>query len=76
MISKNQINTCKTCVHWTDIAPYDQPERFMVRMCECPKFQEDFYSHEEDSLCYSYLEGGKFYTGPKFGCIHHSEGSK
>jgi len=42
-------------------------------MCGCRKLQEDFYDHETDSLCYSYQEGGAFYTGPDFGCVHHLE---
>ncbi len=65
--------TCKTCAHWTAEAPYNQPERFVVRACGCRKLQEAFYDHELDSLCYSYQEGGLFYTGPDFGCVHHLE---
>jgi hypothetical protein len=65
--------TCKTCAHWTEEAPYNQPERFVVRVCGCLKLQEDFHGHEMDSLCYPYIEGGAFYTGPDFGCVHHLE---
>lgn len=35
--------------------------------------EQDVYSFkrpEEDHLVYSYDEGGKFWVGPKFGCIH------
>lgn len=65
--------TCKTCVHWTEKAPYAQPERFALRACGCRKLQESFDGHERDSLCYSYTEDGTFYTGPDFGCVHHLE---
>jgi hypothetical protein len=65
--------TCKTCAHWTEEAPYNQPEQYVIRECGCRKLQEAFYHHEMDSLCYSYQEGGGFYTGPDFGCVHHLE---
>jgi hypothetical protein len=66
---------CKTCAHWTDGAPYGQPEQYAVRECRCPKLQEGFYGPEMDLLCYSYQEGGTFFTGPNFGCVHHLENS-
>jgi hypothetical protein len=65
--------TCKTCAHWTEEAPYDQPEREVVRRCSCIKLQEGLYDLDRDSLCYPYTEGGVFYTGPDFGCVHHLE---
>ena len=67
------MTTCRTCAHWTEEAPYSQPERFVVRVCAGIKLQEGFYDHGTDSLCYSYMEGGAFYTGPDFGCVHHLE---
>ena len=67
------MKTCDTCSHWTDEAPYDQPERFTVRVCGNEKLSEDGGFHEPDGLYYSYSEGGCFYTGPKFGCVHHME---
>ena len=43
--------------------------------CECPKIQEDWGQRKEsdatDMMLYSYSEGGSFWVGPKFGCIHH-----
>jgi hypothetical protein len=27
--------------------------------------------NKEDQLVYSYQEGGSFWVGPKFGCVHH-----
>lgn len=42
--------------------------------CVCPKLTDDSYDSDEynadDSLVYSYDEGGVFYVGDKFGCIH------
>jgi hypothetical protein len=67
------MNTCNTCAYWSDKAPYSRPDGFAVRMCMSEKLMEDFYSEGEDTLCYSYSEGGAFYTGPKFGCVHHKE---
>jgi len=65
--------TCKTCAHWTEEAPYDQPERFVIRVCGSPTLDAGIYDHDRDSLRYSYQEGGAFYTGPDFGCVHHLE---
>ena len=67
------MKTCDTCSHWTDRAPYDQPERFTIRECGSMKLSEYDGDHEPDGLYYSYRESGSFYTGPKFGCVHHKE---
>jgi len=40
--------------------------------CTSKKIQEDLH-YEEDSLQYSYSEGGRFWVGPKFGCVNHQE---
>lgn len=64
------MTTCKTCAHWSDKPPYGRVD-FLHRTCECPKLQEDIYTDTpEDTLCYSYQEGGCFYAGPDFGCVH------
>ena len=64
---------CETCVFYTK-------ETRMTRLekpggwCESPKIAEDWgQGHEEinDMLIYSYAEGGSFWVGPKFGCVHH-----
>lgn len=43
-------------------------------LCLCPKLTSDSYTSEEygkdDALIYSYDEGGGFYVGDKFGCVH------
>ena len=44
--------------------------------CTSPKIEESMGQSEEqmlDMLVYSYLEGGCFYVGDKFGCVHHEE---
>lgn len=42
--------------------------------CVCPKLTDDSYDSDEysadDSLVYSYDEGGVFYVGDNFGCVH------
>ena len=43
--------------------------------CEHPKLREERYGTletEDDELVYSYYEGGWFWVGPKFGCVHHT----
>lgn len=65
------MNTCKTCSLWTSEAPYNRPESFVSRRCASEKFDEEFYKEEADGLYYPYVEGGCFYTGPDFGCVHH-----
>lgn len=43
--------------------------------CEHPKLREERYGNletEDDELVYSYYEGGWFWVGPKFGCVHHT----
>ena len=55
------MKNCKTCDWW-------EPR-------ECgnhEKIGELDDTHEApDSLTYSYDEGGRFKTGPDFGCVHH-----
>lgn len=43
--------------------------------CQSPYLQEDFScdgSDDNDKLIYSYTEGGSFWVGPNFGCVHHA----
>jgi hypothetical protein len=54
-----------------------------VNFCETCKFRdEDFYCTNEklsenyglkndDMLVYDFIEGGEFWVGAKFGCVHH-----
>ena len=63
---------CETCVHWAD-----KRENYVkVEIRECKNYEkisDDYYEATSDGLYYSYQEGGTFYTGPKFGCVHHKE---
>ena len=42
-------------------------------MCSNTKLTEEYgsTSYGNDMLVYSYNEGGWFWTGPDFGCVHH-----
>ena len=66
------MNTCKTCVHHQI-----DDSRIQVGGARCvhPKLTEagDDQSYTPDSLTYDYDEGGGFWTGDEFGCIHHEE---
>ena len=64
---------CETCVFYTK-------ETRMIRLkrtggwCESPKIVEGWcksYEEMNDMLIYHYDEGGSFWVGPKFGCVHH-----
>ena len=64
------MKTCKTCKHWTEV-PAEYYARF-DRECVSQKFTEGSPNEgEADCLTYSYYEGGRFYPGPDFGCVHH-----
>ncbi len=42
-------------------------------ICTNPKLREPTgKTAEVDELVYSYDEGGTFYVGPEFGCVHHA----
>lgn len=57
--------TCSTCKH-RDAGGY----------CNSDKLQEDWghctEDQKSDMLLYSFMESGRFWTGPNFGCIHHA----
>lgn len=41
--------------------------------CRSEKLSEDYGScigDRSDMLVYPYMEGGRFWVGPKFGCVH------
>lgn len=67
------MNTCKTCAHWGEIDAYDWNElRKIGGYCNSEKLRETSEdAYDSDALVYSYDEGGRFWTGPDFGCIHH-----
>lgn len=62
--------TCKTCKHWAPCAPTAH-DAIPGGHCSSPKLMEDCGVHPNDALVYSYAEGGAFWTGPEFGCVHH-----
>lgn len=55
---------CKTCT-----------KRDERGRCKSEKLDEDYGQSEDkkiDMLIYDYNEGGGFWVGPEFGCIHHN----
>lgn len=61
---------CKTCAHWRE------GDRRAIGygggVCRNPKITEDYGQRTDDMLVYPYNEGGWFWTGPDFGCVHHA----
>lgn len=70
---------CATCKHWVSYLEkypngilYHGSDVTIGGICQSLKLAEA--SDEErqpDMLVYTYDEGGKFWTGPEFGCVHH-----
>ena len=60
------MKTCKTC-------KYREENGY----CQSDKIVEAHWEHTDaekrDMLIYSYDEGGGFWVGEDFGCIHHRE---
>ena len=55
---------CKTCT-----------KRDKKGRCQSEKLDEDYGQNDDtkkDMLIYDYNEGGGFWVGPEFGCVHHS----
>ena len=66
------MKTCKTCKFWSDADEVSYKSIF--RRCDHHKLKEDWGGkHSSDSMLYPYNEGGAFFAGPDFGCIHHEE---
>jgi hypothetical protein len=43
-------------------------------ICRSEKLTENWgQEHGADMLLYEYDEGGGFWTGPDFGCVHHEQ---
>lgn len=59
------MNRCKTCKWWIVGQEYGHP----TRECSHTKIGEGVKG--DDCLRYPYREGGRFYPGPDFGCVHH-----
>lgn len=56
------MNRCETCAH------------YVHGECTIDKIDEEIgqsQSERVDMLIYCYNEGGSFYPGPRFGCVHH-----
>ena len=73
------MNTCKTCRYWEHESDAP-PLRIRIReqaggTCRCAKLTEDKGRYGADMLVYAYNEGGWFWTGPNFGCVHHKKGT-
>ena len=66
------MDRCKTCQHWTK---NDEAWSYARHGGECQSgnLLEDGgpENYRPNNLVYSYSEGGSFWTGPEFGCIHH-----
>lgn len=59
------MNTCKTC-------SFRQKDGY----CSNEKLMENWGQSDEqkiDMLLYTHSEGGGFWVGPNFGCIHYSD---
>ncbi len=66
------MKTCRTCKHWASVP--DNYYRGFDHSCESPKFNEGgSRTGETDCMSYPYEEGGGFFPGPDFGCIHHED---
>ena len=71
------MNTCKTCKHWDKETHARSPVEKTGGTCSSGRIMEcsDLGAHEPDTITYSYDEGGWFWAGPEFGCVHHKEAS-
>lgn len=71
------MNTCKDCKHWGRAYALKSKSKDVATggYCLNDKIREnDCGGRAPDELVYSYMEDGAFWTGPDFGCVHHSEG--
>lgn len=59
---------CKTCRHWIPVARGREGG-----ICDSDMLTEDYgMPYGPAMLVYPYNEGGEFWTGPEFGCVHHA----
>jgi len=56
------MNTCEYC-DW----------RNKKGFCENPNFSDDFTEKKDNMLIYTIYEGGAFWVGKDFGCIHFTD---
>ena len=71
------MDRCKTCKHWapcaSSIAHWGNDKK-AGGICSSDKIVEDYgQGHGADMMVYPYAEGGEFWTGPDFGCVHHQQ---
>ncbi len=59
MSANIEIGRCRSC-KWRTSAGH----------CESDKLREDYGGKHDDELIYSYVESGRFWVGPNFGCVH------
>ena len=66
---------CETCGLWkkAEVLSDASDDKKAGGYCHSEKIMEDENEFEPDTLVYDYNEGGGFWTGPKFGCVHHKE---
>ena len=64
---------CKTCAYWKQNLGSVLTNGVRGGGCSNEKLREAWGGggYEADALVYSYDEGGSFWTGPEFGCVHH-----
>lgn len=65
------MQTCKTCIFWSKDITSQYTWKVPGGICTNSKLTEDIYGN--DNLTYTCNEGGSFWTGPEFGCVHHKE---
>ena len=73
-LSTPTMDRCKTCKHWAPCtsAVHWENDKKAGGICMSDKITEDYgQGHGADMMVYSYIEGGEFWTGPDFGCVHH-----
>lgn len=62
--------TCKDCAFRA--VETESSEKVLVGECQNPNLVEEFGDKgaQSEMLIYSYGEGGGFWVGPNFGCVH------
>jgi hypothetical protein len=67
---------CSTCINWHKYNKYaNEAHKKDGGYChsDCIGEDESPDCYTEYSLVYPFMEGGKFWTGPKFGCVNWSK---
>jgi len=61
---------CATCRHWRRSRELNPP---WMGICSCDKLDDERRNMPRDGLAYGCEEACGFYTGERFGCVHHEE---